>query len=117
MREPPASETHAEWSEGFEIYGSKGHVSVRIPFPFSRQASVVKVFKESDLAHKVPVFADTDPYKRQLEAFARAVLERQAVTPDTEDGIAALAIVEAVRDAVSTDPHAKCRGQLVSSAE
>ena len=98
---------HAEWTEGFEIYGSRGHVSVQIPFPFSRQASIVKVFVEGDAAYSVPVFGDTDPYKRQLEAFATAVLDRGSVAPDTEDGIAALAIVEAVRNAASVGAVAR----------
>lgn len=92
---------HAEWSEGFEIYGSRGHVSIRLPYPFFRQASSVKLFEEPSMITSAPVFGDTDHYERQIEAFADSVIQDRPTSPGLEDGIAALRIVDAVHAAVA----------------
>lgn len=91
---------HAEWSEGFDIYGDRGHIGLRCPFPFTRQASTVRVFDEDGSRYTVPVFGDSDPYERQLEAFARAIASGGTAEPDAQDGIHALRVVEAIRAAV-----------------
>jgi predicted dehydrogenase len=92
---------HAEWTEGFDIYGDRGHLRVRVPFPFTRQASQVSLFEEGTGRAISPVFGDTDPYERQLEAFAHAILTGTAVRPNVEDGTAALEIIEAIHAAVA----------------
>ncbi|MFG1683308.1 Gfo/Idh/MocA family protein [Nonomuraea sp. NPDC049269] len=91
---------HAEWSEGFDLYGDAGHVRLRCPFPFTRQPSSVRVFDEPTQAYTEPVFGDSDPYERQIEAFARAILRGTRAEPTAADGIEALRIVDAIRDAV-----------------
>jgi predicted dehydrogenase len=91
---------HAEWSEGFDLYGDAGHIRLRCPFPFTKQPSSVRVFEEATQTYTEPVFGDSDPYERQLEAFARAILSGTRAEPTADDGIAALRIVDAVRDAV-----------------
>jgi predicted dehydrogenase len=92
---------HAEWTEGFEIYGDRGHLSIRIPFPFTKQASDVWLFDEKSGRVTRPVFGDTNPYKRQLDAFAGAVLTGTPVSPDVHDGAAALQIVQDIHAAVA----------------
>ena len=37
-----SANVHAEWAEGFDIYGESGHLSVRSFFPFFRRASEVR---------------------------------------------------------------------------
>ncbi|MQW32671.1 gfo/Idh/MocA family oxidoreductase [Sinorhizobium meliloti] len=87
---------HAEWTEGFQIYGSKGHISGEIPFPFSRAASRVRIFRAEESSYEEPVFGDTDAYKLQVEAFAAAIIAGRPVQPNASDGLKALEIVEAV---------------------
>ncbi|AUX79360.1 Gfo/Idh/MocA family protein [Sinorhizobium fredii] len=87
---------HAEWTEGFQIYGSKGHISAEIPFPFSRAASRVRIFRSEQSSYEEPIYGDTDAYKLQVEAFAAAILEGSAVEPNARDGLKALEIVETV---------------------
>jgi predicted dehydrogenase len=96
-----SASVHAEWSEGFEIYGSRGQISIQLPYTFSRQASSVKFFCEASAVSTVPVFGDTDPYERQIEAFAASVLNDTPTSPSLEDGIAAFRIVDAVHAAVA----------------
>jgi predicted dehydrogenase len=90
---------HAEWSEGFDLYGDLGHVRLRCPFPFTRQASSVRYFDEASQAYATPVFGDTDPYKRQVEAFAQAIMAGTPATPSAGDGIEALRVADAIRHA------------------
>jgi predicted dehydrogenase len=92
---------HAEWSEGFDIYGDEGHVQLRCPFAFTRQPSSVRVFDEANRNYTEPAFGDTDPYQRQIEAFARSVLRGERAEPTADDGVEALKIVDAVRDAAN----------------
>jgi predicted dehydrogenase len=87
---------HSDYSEGFEIYGERGHVSIRSYFPFFRRASSVRVFSEEDGTWRSPEFGATDSYQRQVEAFARAVRTGAATDPSAEDGVQALRLIEAV---------------------
>jgi predicted dehydrogenase len=92
-----SANVHAEWAEGFDIYGESGHLSVRSFFPFFRRASEVALFIEGEATTISPSFGDTDPYERQLEAFARAILDGGPVSPSAEDGVSAVRFIEAVR--------------------
>ncbi len=57
----------------------------------------MELFIEGDAATTSPSFGDTDPYERQLEAFARSVLDGEPASPSGEDGVAAVRFIEAVR--------------------
>lgn len=87
---------HAEYSEGADIYGERGHVKLRTHFGFSLRASDVEVFDEATATVRRPVFADANPFKRQIEAFARAVREGRPASPDAQDGVAAVKLIDAV---------------------
>jgi predicted dehydrogenase len=56
------------------------------------------VFTEADSLSVSPAFGDTDPYERQLEAFANAVLDDGPTNPNGPDGVAAIRMIEAVRE-------------------
>ena len=90
-----AASVHAEWSEGAMIHGERGSVTVRTPFPVSLQASVVEAFDEATGITERPTFADTNPYKLQLEAFAHAIRGGTPTHPDATDGLAAVRLIDA----------------------
>jgi predicted dehydrogenase len=90
---------HAEWSEGIDLYGDLGHVRLRCPFVFTRQASRVRTFDEASQMRSEPIFGKTDPYQLQIEAFAAAILSGRQAEPTAEDGVQALRVVEAIRRA------------------
>jgi len=46
----------------------------------------------------VPHFGDTDAYKLQAEAFARAILDDLPTDPSPEDGVAAVRWIAAVAE-------------------
>ena len=50
----------------------------------------------------VPILTDGDAYERQVEAFARAIRDDLAPTPDVSDGLAALKLIEATARSVAT---------------
>jgi predicted dehydrogenase len=91
-----SANVHSDYSEGFEIYGERGHVSIQSYFPFFRRASSVRVFSEEDGIWRSPEFGASDSYQRQAEAFAQAVRTGAATDPSGEDGVQALRLIEAV---------------------
>lgn len=91
---------HAEWSEGADIYGEAGRVSVRTHVPFALRASDVEVFEESTAMASRPLFGDSDPYERQLEAFAAGIRDGVPARPDAADGVAVLRLIDAVTESV-----------------
>ncbi len=94
-------DVHAEWSEGLTLFGERGSITVRTPFPVTLQASCVEVFDEATRITERPVFGDTNPYKLQLDAFAHAVRTGAPAEPDAFDGLEAVRLIEATK--VSTD--------------
>lgn len=103
-----AANVHADWAEGFDVYGELGYVGVRSWFPFYRRASNVKLFLEKGCEEISPKYGDADPYERQLEAFARAIRLDRATNPDAADGVAAIRLVEASGESARRD------GEVVS---
>jgi predicted dehydrogenase len=89
---------HGEWAEGMDLYGERGHISTRSPFPFFRRASEVEVHIEDEGVSLVPHFGDTDPFKRQVESFARAILDNTPTDPTPEEGVMAVRWIEAVSE-------------------
>jgi predicted dehydrogenase len=94
---------NAEWSEGFEIYGEKGHISVRTFFPFFNRASEVSVFDEQTKTTVRPAFGDTNAYERQLEAFARTIAIGGTANPTANEGVCAVRMIEAVAASAAND--------------
>ena len=82
--------SHADNSEGIDIFGSTGQIKVRSFFPFYRKASTAAVFNESNGVWTTTEFGAVDPYQRQLEAFAAAVRTGAPAEPDLYDGLRAL---------------------------
>jgi predicted dehydrogenase len=83
-------------AEGIEVFGARGQVRVDTHFPFFRRASDVRAYDSGDGFATVPVFADTDAYERQVEAFARAVRTGAEVEPDAAAGLEAVRLIAAV---------------------
>lgn len=94
---------HSEWSEGVDIYGEFGHVRVRSPYVFSKLGSWVELYVEAERVAQVPHFGDTNPYKRQVESFARAILDDVETNPSPEDGVEAVRLIEAAADSCAND--------------
>ena len=89
---------HAEYAEGADIYGEHGHIRLRTHFPFFKRASDIAVHIEASGVSLVPHFGDTDAYKLQAEAFARAIIEDRPTDPSPEDGVAAVRWIAAVAE-------------------
>jgi predicted dehydrogenase len=89
---------HSQWAEGNDIFGEFGHIKTRSPYGFLKAGSTAEVFIESEGIASVPHFGDTNPYKRQIEAFARAVLDGNPTNPSPQDAIWALRLIEAVAE-------------------
>lgn len=98
-----SANVHAQWSEGFEIFGEKGSIRVDTHFPFFRRASDVSVYIEADGVAQVPSFGDQNAFERQLEAFANSIRNDVDTVPNGHDGLAAVRFLEAVAESTAAD--------------
>jgi predicted dehydrogenase len=85
-------------SEGVEVFGTTGAVRADLHFPFYRRAATVHAY--SDGVVVLPTLTDGDAYRRQVEAFARAVRGGDGPVPDVRDGLAAVRLIQATATAV-----------------
>lgn len=94
---------HSPWSEGVDLFGELGTIRIRSPYAFTRLGSTVEVFVESEGVARRPVFADSNPFSRQLQAFARRVRGEDVALPTPDDGTEATRLVLAVGQSVADD--------------
>ncbi len=92
----------ADWREGFWVHGEGGSVEIRSFHPFYNRASEARAFDARTGEYRAPLALDSDPYERQLEAFARAVAEDLPASPGVKDGIADLKVIHAIAESVET---------------
>lgn len=93
---------NSDWSEGYVIHGEGGSVEVQTFLPFYNRSSEVRAFDAKERQWLVPYRVDGNAYLRQLEAFAEAVLRDEPVSPNVEDGLAVVRLLEAVARSVAT---------------
>ena len=91
-----------DWLEGFRVHGEWGSVEVRSFLPFFNRPSDVRLFDAKRGEYRSPLVPDSDPYERQLEAFARSILDDAPSEPNVYDGIADLAVIRAIQRSVET---------------
>jgi predicted dehydrogenase len=85
-------------SEGIEVFGATGAVRADLHFPFYRRAATVHAYTDGAVVH--PTLTDGDAYRRQVEAFARAIRAGDRPVPDVRDGLAAVRLIQATATAV-----------------
>ncbi|NUN96558.1 MAG: Gfo/Idh/MocA family oxidoreductase [Candidatus Omnitrophica bacterium] len=90
------------WSEGYIVHGAGGSVHVETFIPFYHRPSMVRAFDASGALSTTPLGEHSNPFKNQLEAFARAVREDLPPSPDVYDGLAVVRIIEAVERSVTS---------------
>ncbi len=98
-----STNVHSQWAEGVNIFGEFGHIKTRSPYAFLKAGSSAELFIEEDGVAQVPHFADTNAYKRQVEAFARSILDGVPTDPSPEDGVHAVQLIEAAAESSGDD--------------
>ncbi len=95
-----------DWHEGAQIYGEHGSVLAKTFNPWLFRSSEVEIFHEKSATYTRPLGADAHFYRRQVEAFADAVLHGHDVTTTgaagLDDGIAAVRAMVAIMRSVET---------------
>jgi len=91
-----------DWHEGFHLHGQNGSVLAKTYNPWLFKSSDVDIFRERDLTTTRVLGADGHFFRRQVEAFASAILDSTSVAgADIRDGVASVrgmvAIAESVR--------------------
>ena len=96
-------DVHADASEGFEIFGSKGHIKASTFQPFWKRASEVEVYLEDSGVSLRPHPRDTNAFKVQLDDFAAAVRAGGGENPSPAHGVAAVRLIEAAARSMELD--------------
>jgi predicted dehydrogenase len=91
-----------DWFEGITVHGEGGSVVAQVGFPYFRTPSEVKVFDAKRGEYRTPAAPDSDPYERQLEAFAAAILEGRTVSPNAREGLADQKVLMAIHTSAQT---------------
>ena len=92
-----------DWHEGFQLYGENGSIVARTFNPWYFRSSEVDIFREADgVTHRV-LGADGHFYRRQLEAFARTILDGTPLEgASVADGLACVQTMVAIARSVET---------------
>lgn len=92
-----------DWHEGFQIYGKNGSILGKTYNPWYYKSSEVDIFREADGATHRILGADGHFYRRQVEGFARTILDGTPMEgADIGDGLASVqAMVAIARSAES----------------
>lgn len=86
-----------DWHEGFQIYGKNGSVLGKTYNPWYYKSSEVDIFREADGATHRVLGADGHFYRRQVEGFARTILDGSPlVGASIDDGIASVQVMVAI---------------------
>jgi predicted dehydrogenase len=92
-----------DWHEGFSIYGENGSVLAKTYNPWLFKSSDVDIFREAEVAWTRPLAPDGHFYRRQLEAFADAVLNRTPPPGTTaREGVDVVKTLAAIRQSART---------------
>ena len=92
-----------DWHEGFQIYGENGSVLGKTYNPWLFKSSDVDIFHENGAFWRRPLAADGHFYRRQIEAFAHAILSNSSQTGTTvEEGLAIVKTMAAIGESVRT---------------
>jgi predicted dehydrogenase len=101
-----------DYSEGYFVHGEYGSVEIRTFLPFYYRPSEVRAFDGRTQQWSAPLGSGSNPYKNQIEAFARAILDDSPTNPDEFDGWAAVSLLEAVEEAVRRRRPVEVNGRV-----
>jgi predicted dehydrogenase len=92
-----------DWYEGFAVYGERGSVLGRAFQPWYLRSAEVECFAARDESYHRPLAPDGHVFRRQVEGFARTILDG---TPQegasARDGLAALRVMDAIDRSLAT---------------
>jgi predicted dehydrogenase len=92
-----------DWHEGFQIYGQNGSIIGKTYNPWYYKSSDVDIFRETDGATHRVIGADGHFYRRQLEGFARTILDGATMEgANIDDGIASVQAMVAIARSVES---------------
>jgi predicted dehydrogenase len=97
-----------DFESGFQVFGEHGSAQGKVFLPWYHKASTVECFSAKDGLFRRPLGEDAHTYKRQLEAFADAVL-RNVPSPGAtvDDGLAAVRALAAIAQSCEAGRYVK----------
>jgi len=105
----------ADWCERYTVYGETGSVEVDVSLPFYHRPAQARCFDGKTRQWRQPLGERSNAYANQLDAFAEAILNNTLTNPSASEGLSVVAILEAVRESVSTNHRVAVRHELERS--
>lgn len=92
-----------DWHEGLQLYGEHGSVVAKGSQPWHFRSAEVECFSERDHTYHRPLGEDGQFFRRQVEGFARTVLDNAPQEgADVRAGLAALQVMDAIERSVAS---------------
>jgi len=92
-----------DWHEGFQMYGENGSILAKTYNPWLYKTSDVDIFHESTGTTTRVLGADGHFYRRQLEGFARSILDGALMQgANIDDGLASVRAMVAIAQSVKS---------------
>jgi predicted dehydrogenase len=92
-----------DWYEGYAVYGEHGSVLGRSFQPWYLRSTEVECFSARDGQYHRPLAEDGHFFRRQVEGFARTILDGAPQEGATAaDGLAALQVMDAIERSLAT---------------
>jgi predicted dehydrogenase len=92
-----------DWHEGFHVYGEHGSVVAKSLNPWYFRSAEVECFSTKDDAYHRPLGADSQFWRRQIEALADTVLDGAPLQgADVDDGLSAMRVLAAISRSTET---------------
>ncbi|MEP3278874.1 MAG: Gfo/Idh/MocA family oxidoreductase [Stappiaceae bacterium] len=97
-----------DWHEGLSIYGQNGSVNAKTYNPWYYRSSDVEIFHEKTASTVRPLGADGHFFRRQVEGFAKCILDNSPMTgADISDGLASVRAMLAIAQSVKSGAPVK----------
>jgi len=98
-----------DWCERYEVLGEHGSAQIEVPLPFYHRPAQARCFEGQTQQWTQPLGGRSNAYANQLDYFASVVLDDLPASPDAEDGLAAVQLLEAIEQSVSSGQRVTVR--------
>jgi len=92
-----------DWREHYHVCGENGNVEVDLGLWFYHRPAQVRVFDRAKQMWEQPLSGRSNAFANQLDAFADSVIQDKPTNPDARDGLAIVALLEAIEESIKSD--------------
>jgi len=92
-----------DWRERYHVCGENGNVEVDLGLWFYHRPAQVRAFDQTKQTWEQPLGGHSNSFANQLDSFANSVIRDKPTNPDARDGLAIVALLEAIEESIKSD--------------